>query len=122
MKNKRGNLIWGIALILFGGVYLLVNIDVIPDFSPTVWGVVFSGVSLVSLARMGLVIPHLCACRFGHRDIPGRIGSRRFMDWRAVYGLNGTAFLAGVCDRAEELVGLDTGLGVYGVNGRCPPQ
>ncbi len=49
MKNKRSNLIWGLALILFGGVYLLVNLDVIPDFSPTVWSVVFAVVSLVSL-------------------------------------------------------------------------
>ena len=49
MKQKRNNLIWGIALILFGGVYLLENLGLIPEFAPTVWGVVFAGVSLVCL-------------------------------------------------------------------------
>lgn len=49
MKQKRNNLIWGIALILFGGVYLLENLGLIPELAPTVWGVVFAGVSLVCL-------------------------------------------------------------------------
>lgn len=49
MKNKRSNLIWGIALILFGGVYLLENLGLIPEFVPTVWGVIFAGASLVFL-------------------------------------------------------------------------
>lgn len=50
MKNKRSNLIWGIALILFGGLYLLENLGLIPEFAPAVWGLIFAGASLVFLA------------------------------------------------------------------------
>ncbi len=49
MKKKRSNLIWGIALIVFGGLFLLQNLGLFPEFAPIVWGLVFAGASIVFL-------------------------------------------------------------------------
>jgi len=49
MKKKRSNLIWGVALIVFGGLFLLQNLGLFPEFAPIVWGLVFAGASIVFL-------------------------------------------------------------------------
>lgn len=49
MKRNRSNLIWGIALILFGGIYLLQTLDVIPEFDPLVLGGIFTATSIIFL-------------------------------------------------------------------------
>lgn len=45
--RKYVNFIWGIALILVGGLFLLENLGFIAAFSPTVWAVLFAGASLL---------------------------------------------------------------------------
>jgi len=49
MKHKRSNLIWGIALIVFGGLFLVQNLGLFPEFAPTMWGAIFAGSSVVFL-------------------------------------------------------------------------
>lgn len=49
MKHKRSNLIWGIVLILFGGLFLVQNLGWLPEFAPLVWGAIFAGASVLFL-------------------------------------------------------------------------
>lgn len=49
-KDTRVNLIWGAALILVGAFLLLVNVDLLPDFSGNYWAIAFGLVGLLFLA------------------------------------------------------------------------
>jgi hypothetical protein len=50
MRKVYGNLFWGIALILIGGFFLAVNIDLFPTFSESIWTLVFALISLLFFA------------------------------------------------------------------------
>lgn len=50
MKSKRINLIWGIVLVLLGGLFLLENLNVIPELAPTLWSILFGAVSVIFFA------------------------------------------------------------------------
>ncbi len=47
MKVKRMNLVWGIVLILAGGLFLVQNLGWFGDFSPSVWTIIFACLSLL---------------------------------------------------------------------------
>ncbi|MCA9873735.1 MAG: hypothetical protein KC441_08770 [Anaerolineales bacterium] len=49
MKRGRGSLVWGVALILLGVVFLLQTLGFITEFAPLVWGLIFAGASLLFL-------------------------------------------------------------------------
>jgi len=49
VKNSRGNLIWGLVLIVLGTIFLLQTLGVVSAFSPTVWALIFAGASLIFL-------------------------------------------------------------------------
>ena len=49
MKRGRGNLILGLALILFGTIFLLQTLGVVSEFATTIWGFIFAGASLLFL-------------------------------------------------------------------------
>lgn len=50
MNPRNLNLIWGIALVAAGGLFLAQNLKLIQDVSPLVWILFFSGLSLVFFA------------------------------------------------------------------------
>ncbi len=50
MKPKTINLIWGLALIFAGGLFLAQNLGLLPNLSPQVWVIFFTGLSLVFFA------------------------------------------------------------------------
>jgi hypothetical protein len=37
MSNKQNNLIWGVVLFILGGLFLVENLGLIPDFSQAMW-------------------------------------------------------------------------------------
>ena len=47
MKVKRMNLIWGIVLILAGGLFLVQNLGWFGDISPSIWTMIFGFISLL---------------------------------------------------------------------------
>lgn len=49
MKRERGNLVLGLALILFGAIFLLQTLGVVSEFAPVIWGFIFAGASILFL-------------------------------------------------------------------------
>jgi hypothetical protein len=49
MKTNRVNYIWGLALIAAGVVFLAQNLGYLSNFTPIVWAIFFTGLSLVFL-------------------------------------------------------------------------
>jgi hypothetical protein len=47
MKAKRMNLIWGIVLILAGGLFLVQNMGWFGEISPSIWTMIFAFISLL---------------------------------------------------------------------------
>lgn len=54
MKANRGILIWGIALILVGGLILAQNLGWIGESAPSTWAMVFGCLSLLSFVTFFL--------------------------------------------------------------------
>jgi hypothetical protein len=50
MKTNRVTYVWGLALIAAGVVFLAQNLGYLANFSPIVWAIFFTGLSLVFLA------------------------------------------------------------------------
>lgn len=50
MSNKQTNFIWGLVLILAGGLLLLNSLGIIPDFSQLVWAILSGLASLFFIA------------------------------------------------------------------------
>ena len=50
MSNKQNNLIWGIVLIVFGGLFLVESLGLIPEFSQAFWAVTLGLVCLFFVA------------------------------------------------------------------------
>jgi hypothetical protein len=69
MNNKGLNLVWGVLLILGGGLFLVQNLGHLEEFSPQVWVVILAGASALffvmyfirGLGNWGLLFP---ACIF----------------------------------------------------------
>jgi hypothetical protein len=47
MKAKTINVLWGILLILAGGLFLAQNLGFFADLAPSVWALIFAGISLL---------------------------------------------------------------------------
>jgi hypothetical protein len=50
MKTNRVNYVWGFALIVAGVLFLAQNLGYLASFSPVVWAIFFTGLSLVFFA------------------------------------------------------------------------
>lgn len=46
MSNKQNNLIWGVVLFILGGLFLVENLGLIPDFSQAMWMAVLGAACL----------------------------------------------------------------------------
>jgi hypothetical protein len=47
MSNKKNNLAWGVVLILLGGLLLIQNLGLIPEFSEGVWAIILGAACLL---------------------------------------------------------------------------
>ena len=50
MSAKRSNLLWGVMLVLLGGLLLVQNLGLIPDFSEGVWAIILGTACLFFIA------------------------------------------------------------------------
>ncbi len=46
MKGKWVDIVWGLALVLIGGLFLTRNMGIIPDLSPILWSFLFAAASI----------------------------------------------------------------------------
>jgi hypothetical protein len=53
MSNKKNNLVWGVVLVLLGGLLLIQNLGLIPEFSEAVWAIIL-GVACLSFIAVYL--------------------------------------------------------------------
>lgn len=72
MKNRRSNLFWGVTLLIVGGFFLARNAGLLPEFTGSVWALIFAGAALLLLVgylltgwrNWGLLFP-VVACASG---------------------------------------------------------
>jgi hypothetical protein len=50
MSDKKNNLVWGVVLVLLGGLLLVQNMGIIPDFSEGVWAIILGVACLLFIA------------------------------------------------------------------------
>ncbi len=93
MKSNRGNLLWGVFLILIGGFFLAVNMEWIPELSEFLWSVVFGLIGLIflfgyfnsSIRNWGLLVPAAASIAIAitiwlsRREVDGTIIGGLFM-------------------------------------------
>ena len=123
MKVKNLNLVWGIALIVAGGLFLAQNLGIFPVLTSLVWVVFFAGLSLVffacyflaGLSQWGWLFPALISGALALTVGLGTAGSPRLVCGRADPGGGGDPVLRGLRPGTKaQLVGVDPGLGHVG--------
>lgn len=50
MSDKRNNLVWGVVLVLLGGLLLIQNLGIIPEFSEGVWAIILGAACIFFIA------------------------------------------------------------------------
>ncbi len=87
MKARSLNLVWGIILILAGGLFLAQNLGYLEELPLNTWVIIFSVLSLLFFATyfingvkgMGLAVPGIHLCRGGADHVTDkRRGGKRW--------------------------------------------